>query len=124
MPTLAPDAEYVRFVLMSLATPGLESAIVAKQQAFLVARFGLNYDELSSFTKAADTLRQVLAQNQKSEAAIISGKQSLSDSDRSAVAALVSNREAVLVPLVMQLFQSVRPEVANRMRATVARPSK
>jgi hypothetical protein len=115
---------YIRFVLKTIATPGLDPAIVAKQESFLVARFGLNDAELTSLRSMANSARALLQQNQTAIAAIVSGKNDLSDSDRASVAQQVLVFESAFNPLVTQLLQSVRPEVAIRMQATPQRRSK
>ena len=86
-------------------------------EALVAKQIGLNSQESAVIHSAGQTLNALLKTLRSSSQSITAGKTTLTPTDGAALAALSAQREQLIVSLANQILNSVRPNVANALRA-------
>jgi|SRR5271157_1207241 len=115
-PVTTDELQYLRFMLMNLASQDHSATAVAAFESSLVPQHGLNAQEAAQIHSAGQTLAALLQQIRRSANDITAGKKTLSDADVAALQALSNQREQLIETLANQILNSVRPETATRLR--------
>jgi hypothetical protein len=113
-PATAGELAYFKFMLTALAVRA--PASVQMTENALTMQFGLNPQDLAVIDLARQQMAPVLQQAQQATQLIVSGKQALSATDLTALAAVDAHMDQQIAALANGILQSVRPEVAPRLR--------
>ncbi len=117
-PPATPDEmQYLRFLLLNVASLDHSPDAVKAFEDSLVKQFGLNAQESQAIHSTGQTLRPVLAQLRQSSRAIVTGKALLAPADLAALADLDVQREQRIGILANQILNSVSAQTAARLRA-------
>ena len=116
-PASADEMQYLRFMMMNLASLDHHPDAVQRFEGGLVRQFGLNQQETARIHAAANELNALLKQLRQSSRAIVPGKSGLTPGDLAALSALAAQREQKIQSLVDGILNSIRPETAARLRA-------
>lgn len=116
-PASADEMQYLRFMMMNLASLDHHSDAIQKFEDSLVKQFGLNQQETARIHAAANELSALLKQLRQSSRAMVPGKSGLTPGDIAALSALAAQREQKIQSLVDGILNSIRPETAARLRA-------
>lgn len=84
----------------------------------MVQQFGLNQQELTVFRAAAQSLRTVLQANRQVIQSITRANSPISQTDAADLAEVTSKRDNAITVLSNQILSTIRPETAQRLRAT------
>jgi hypothetical protein len=87
------DIQYLRFLLLNVASLDHSPEAVTSFEGSLVKQFGLNSQESAAIHAAGQTLKPLLSQLRLSSRAIVAGKTLLSPTDSTALANLNAQRE-------------------------------
>jgi len=116
-PATSDELQYLRFVLLNVASLDHDPKAVQSFEEMLVKQFGLNNQESAAIHAAGQTLKPLLNQHRQSSRAILAGKTRLTPTDLAALANLDTQREQTITNLATQVLNSVRGETAGRLRA-------
>jgi hypothetical protein len=117
-PPATPDEmQYLRFMMMNLASLDHRPDAIQKFEDGLVKHFGLIQQETAAIRAAANELNALLGQLRQSSRAIVPGRAGLTPADKAAFSQLAAQREQKIESLVNRVLNSVRPETAARLRA-------
>ena len=116
-PATADELKYLRFMLLNIASIDHDPKAIKAYEDNLVKLHGLSAQESATIHSLGVTLNLLLAQNRKIAQGIVANKQSLSDSDKDALAQLDAEREQKIMDLANQLLNSVSAATAARLRA-------
>jgi hypothetical protein len=108
---------YLRYVLTTLANPMFDQRFIkAQEEPLIIASWELNVQEAASFRAAVQSMSVVFQDVQQRRRAIVAGKTTLSPNDQAAIVALNGQLEGTVTTLANQILNSVRPEIAARLR--------
>jgi hypothetical protein len=116
-PATTDEMQYLRFLVMNLASLDHKADAIQKFEDGLVKQFGLNQQETAAIRASANELNALLKQLRQSSVAIVPGKSGLTPADITAFSQLAAQREQKIESLVNRILNSVRPETAARLRA-------
>ena len=115
--TTSNDVQYFRYLLNTLGNPEHDPELVKMQEEGFIALFGLNEQEAALLRSAALVYKTAMTSFKAKSLAITSEKASLSSRDRSSLKALAAEMDRTTAVTTEQMLNSVRPEVASRLRA-------
>ena len=111
------EMQYLRFMLMNLASLDHSPDAIQRFEDGLVKHFGLDKQETTMIRGAANELNGLLKQLRQSSRAIVPGRAGLTPADAAAFSKLGAQREQMIGSLANRLLNSVRPVTAARLRA-------
>ena len=111
------EQEYLRFVLLNIASLDHDPEGIKAVESHLVKQFGLSASESAAIHAAGQALRPLLDQNRRAGRTIGAGKRVLSPSDLAALRDLDAQREQRIAALASQILSDVRPITAARLTA-------
>jgi hypothetical protein len=115
-PVTQDELQYLRFMLVNLASLDHSPVATNSFEASLVPAFGLNSQETVVIRAAAQSLKPLLTQIRQSARALVAGKSALTAADLNSLSDLAAQREAQILTLANHILNSVRPETAARLR--------
>lgn len=115
-PATPAEVDFVRYVLMSIASPERDPQVAKMNEDAFVRVFGLNQQEASILHSAGESFAAVLRDFQSQRQAVLAGKASVSQQDISQVNAVTAAFNQAITVLANQVLNSVRPEKAMLLR--------
>jgi len=115
-PATPSQLGYFRYVLTTLANPMYDQQFVAKEADLIIASWALNEGEAAAFRSAVQKMHVVLEDVRKERTVIVSRRSVLTSTDRAEIDALSGRVEDGVTLLANQILNSVRPEIAARLR--------
>jgi hypothetical protein len=115
-PATPAEIQYLRFVLLNVASLDHSPDAIKSYEDSLVKQFGLDSKDSAAIHAAGQTLRPLLAQLRQAARSIVAGKSVHSPADSTALANLDAQREQKIMELANQILNSVSPAVADRLR--------
>ena len=119
-PSLPTEQQYLRFILLNIASLDHDPKTIKAFETQLVKQFGLDTRESALLHAAGQTLRPVLDQNRRTGRAVVAAKKTLSAGDVTTLRELDAQRELRIGGLANQVLRDVRPTTAARL-ATAGR---
>ncbi len=116
-PATADEMQYLRFMLMNIASIDHGPDAIRRFEDGIVKQFGLNKQEAAVIRAAGNELNGLLKQLRQSARTIVPGKSGLTPADLAALSRLAAQREQVIESLANRILNSVRPVTAVRLRA-------
>jgi hypothetical protein len=116
-PATTDELQYLRFMLLNVASLDHSPDAVKSYEDSLVQQFGLSSKDSAAIHAAGQTLKPLLAQLRQSSRGVVAGKSALSPADSAALANLNAQREQTIANLANQILNSVSPAAADRLRA-------
>ena len=116
-PAVPSEQQYLRFVLLNIASLDHHPEAIKDFESHLVKQFGLNAHDSASIHAAGQALRPLLDQNRRSGRAIVAGKRVLSPGDVAALRDLDAQQEQRIATLASQVLSNVSPITAARLTA-------
>jgi len=110
------ELQYLRFLLMNMASVDAHPNSVKVFEDGLVKQLGLNAHETASIRAAGQEMNALLKQLQQAAKSIAPAKSRLTPASASALAALAEQREQRLEALANRILSQVRAETASRLR--------
>jgi hypothetical protein len=116
-PTIPNEQQYLRFILLNIASLDHHPDAIRSFENQLVKQFGLSAQDSAQIHAAGVALRPLLDQNRRSGQASAAGKNTLSQADLAALQNLDTQREQKIAGLADQVLSSVSPTIAARLRS-------
>jgi hypothetical protein len=110
------ELEYLRFLLISVASIDHDPKAATTFENLLVRQFGLNSQESGAIHTAGLELKTLLTQSRQTARTIIPGPTGLSVANSAVLTALSSQREQRIEVLANRILNQVRPQIAERLR--------
>lgn len=115
--SLPSEQQYLRFILLNIASLDHDPQAIKTFESQLVKQFGLSAPESAVFRAAGEALRPLLDQNRRTGRSMVAGKLALSPSDLATLRDLDAQRELRIAELASQVLRDVRPATAARLLA-------
>jgi hypothetical protein len=115
-PVTTDELQYLRFMLMNLASLDHDAKATEMFEDSLVKQFGLTHQESALIHAAGQRLTVLLKQLRLSSQSIARGKSKYSAADAASLSALSDQREQLIETLTNEILNSVRPETASKLR--------
>jgi hypothetical protein len=115
-PATPDELDYFRYTLMNIASIDHDPAAAKTFEASLVKHLGLNPQEAGVIHGASQELAALLQQLRRSAVRIVGAGKQLTSADTAALSDLTNQREQLIATLANRILNSVRPEVAARLR--------
>jgi hypothetical protein len=116
-PPATPDElQYLRFVLLNVASIDHHPNAIKTFEDLLVKQFGLNAQESAAIHAQGQVLRLLLVQHRSQRTSTMAGSTSPTNAQFATLAQLDAEREQKISDLANQLLTSVRPITATRLR--------
>jgi len=118
--TLTLQDKYLRYILITLGTPGKDRALVQQQEAALVSLLSLNSDELSALESLAARYGKLITTFRTDRHAVIASRTTLSAADQATLDGYVTKLDQDINTLTNAIMTSVRSQTAARIAEGVA----
>jgi hypothetical protein len=115
-PATVDEMQYLRFLLMNLASLDHSRDAVQRFEDGIVKQYGLDKQEMVAIRAAGSELNTLLKQLRQSARAIVPGPTGLTPADSATLAGLSEQRERTIETLANRILNSVRPATATRLR--------
>jgi hypothetical protein len=109
--------QYLRFILMNIASLDHAQEATDHFEALLVKQFGLTTQDSAAIHGAAMTLRSSLVQIRKSSQSVAGGSAALSSNSAATLNSFANQREQLISTLSSQVLSALAPATAARLTA-------
>jgi hypothetical protein len=116
-PATLDELQYLRFMLMSVASIDHHSRSAKTYEDGLIKLFGLNAQESAAIHAAGQEMNALLKQLSQSASAVAPSRVTASPAQAATLSALATQREQRLEILANRILNQVRSETAARLRA-------
>lgn len=116
-PSVPSEQQYLRFILLNIASLDHDPEGIKAFESHLVKQFGLSTHDSASIHAAGQALRPLLDQNRRAGRTLVAGKRVLSPGDLATLRDLDAQQEQRIAALASQILSDVRPITAARLTA-------